>query len=139
MKWSAVNRKLARASRAIDKAIEKHEIPGAVLLARMPRHGEMIEHFSRHGFAVTRPERLPMTRETLFDLASLTKPLATTTAVMRLASDGALGLDDPVSKYLPTFSERDKDGVTLRYLLTHSSGLKPLRRFHEELLARERL
>jgi len=138
VRWSAVNRKLERAGRAIDKAIEKQETPGAVLLARMPKDGEVIEHFSRHGLAVTRPERLPMTRETLFDLASLTKPLATTTAVMRLVSDGALGLDDPVSKYLPTFSERDKDGVTLRHLLTHSSGLKPLRRFHEELLERER-
>jgi len=138
MRWSAVHRKLARVDRAIAKAIEKQEIPGAVLLARMPRHGEVIEHFSRHGLAVTRPERLPMLRETVFDLASLTKPLATTTAVMLLESDGALGLDDPVSKHLPVFSERDKDGVTVRHLLTHTSGLKPLRRFHEDLLARER-
>ncbi|MEE2678277.1 MAG: serine hydrolase domain-containing protein [Myxococcota bacterium] len=138
MRWSAVHRKLARVDRAIAKAIEKQEIPGAILLARMPRHGEVIEHFSRHGLAVTRPERLPMLRETVFDLASLTKPLATTTAVMLLESDGALGLDDPVSKHLPVFSERDKDGVTVRHLLTHTSGLKPLRRFHQDLLARER-
>ena len=138
MRWSAVHRKLARVDRAIAKAIEKQEIPGAILLARMPRHGEVVEHFSRHGLAVTRPERLPMLRETVFDLASLTKPLATTTAVMLLESDGALGLDDPVSKHLPVFSERDKDGVTVRHLLTHTSGLKPLRRFHQDLLARER-
>lgn len=138
MKWSAVRRKLGRVDRAIEKAIEKAEMPGAVLLARMPKHGELIEHFSRHGLAVVRPERLPMTRETIFDLASLTKPLATTTAVMLLAHDGALGLDDPVSKFLPVFSEREKDAVTVRHLLTHSAGLKPLRKFHEELLERER-
>jgi CubicO group peptidase (beta-lactamase class C family) len=125
VKWSAVRRKLGRVDRAIQKSIDKTEIPGAVLLARMPKHGEVVEHFSRHGLAAVRPERLPMTRETIFDLASLTKPLATTTALMILVDEGAIGLDDPVSKVLPTFSERDKDGVTLRHLLTHSSGLKP--------------
>ena len=114
MKWSAVRRKLGRVDKAIDKAMEKAEMPGAVLLARMPKHDEVIEHASRHGFAVVRPERLAMTRETIFDLASLTKPLATTTAVMLLVNDGAVSLDDPVSKHLPIFSERDKDGVTVR-------------------------
>lgn len=138
MKWSAVRRKLGRVDKAIDKAMEKAEMPGAVLLARMPKHGEVIEHASRHGFAVVRPERLAMTRETIFDLASLTKPIATTTAVMLLVNDGAVALDDPVSKHLPVFSERDKDGVTVRHLLTHSAGLKPLRKFHEELIERER-
>jgi CubicO group peptidase (beta-lactamase class C family) len=124
--------------RAVDKAIEKAELPGAVVLAGMPRDGERIEHFSRHGLAVKRPERLPTSRDTILDLASLTKPLATTTAVLLLARDGALALDDPVSKHLPAFSERDKDAVTLRHLLTHSSGLKPWRAFHELLLDKER-
>ena len=138
MKWSLVRRKLARVDRAIDKAIEASEIPGAVVLARMPVEGELLEHCSVRGLAVVRPERIPMARETLFDLASLTKPLATTTAVMLLVQDGALELDSPVSKYLPVFSERDKDKVTLRHLLTHSSGLKPWRPFHELLLEKER-
>jgi CubicO group peptidase (beta-lactamase class C family) len=124
--------------RAIEKAIERAEIPGAVVLARMPWGGEMLEHFACHGLAVLRPERIPMARDTIFDLASLTKPLATTTAVMLLASDGALSLDDPVTKFLPVFAERDKETVTLRHLLTHSSGLKPWRGFHELLLERER-
>jgi CubicO group peptidase (beta-lactamase class C family) len=128
VKWSLIRRKLGRVDRAIDKAIAKAELPGAVVLARMPRDDEVIEHV----------ERLPMTRETIFDLASLTKPLATTTAILWLVHDGAVGLDDPVSKYLPLFSERDKDGVTLRHLLTHSSGLKPWRAFHELLLEKER-
>jgi CubicO group peptidase (beta-lactamase class C family) len=124
--------------RVIEKAIEKAEIPGAVVLARMPCGGEVLEHAACHGLAVMRPERIPMARDTIFDLASLTKPLATTTAVMLLAGDGALSLDDPVTKFLPVFSEREKDAVTLRQLLTHSSGLKPWRGFHELLLERER-
>ena len=138
MRWSAIRRKLGRVERAVDKAIEKAEIAGAVVLARVPGEGERVEHFSRHGLAVVRPERIPMARDTIFDLASLTKPLATTTAVMLLVHEGALGLDDPVAKVLPAFSERDKEGVTLRHLLTHSSGLKPWRGFHELVLEKER-
>ena len=138
MRWSVVRRKLARADRALDQAIAKAEIPGAVVLARMPRHGESLEYFSARGFAVLRPERIPMARETIFDLASLTKPIATTSMILLLASDGALGVDDPVAKFLPEFAERDKQHVTLRHLLTHSSGLKPWRGFHELLLERER-
>ena len=138
MKWSVVKRKLARVDRAIDQAIAKAEIPGAVVLARMPKHGERLEHFSARGFAVLRPERIPMARETVFDLASLTKPIVTTTGILLLASDGALGIDDPVSKFLPDFAERGKEAVTLRHLLTHSSGLKPWRGFHDLLLDKER-
>ncbi len=138
MRWAAVRRKLGRVHRAIDKAIERSEIPGAVVYARMPKHGEMLEHFSRHGLAVVRPERIPTSRETLFDLASLTKPIATTTATLLLVADGVLTLDDPVAKHLPAFAERDKEGVTLRHLLTHSSGLKPWRPYHELLIEKER-
>jgi CubicO group peptidase (beta-lactamase class C family) len=138
VKWSVVRRKLARVDRALDKAIEASEIPGAVVLARMQRDGEVLEHCSVRGLAVVRPERLPMTRETLFDLASLTKPVATTTALLWLVHEGAVDLDAPVSKYLPEFSEREKDAVTVRHLLTHSSGLKPWRPFHELLLAKEK-
>src|SRR5262249_21077838 len=81
-KWSLIRRKLAKVDRALDKAIAAAEIPGAVVLARMPRDGELVEHLSVRGLAVVRPERIPMTRETIFDLASLTKPIATTSALM---------------------------------------------------------
>jgi CubicO group peptidase (beta-lactamase class C family) len=64
--------------------------------------------------------------------------LATTTAVMLLVEQGVLALDDPAAKWLPHFGEREKEGVTLRHLLTHSSGLHPWRGFHETLLERER-
>ena len=138
MKWSAIQRKLSRVERVIDKAIANAEIPGAVVGARMPRHGETVEHFSERGFAVLRPERIPMTRQTIFDLSSLTKPLATTTSITLLVAEGKVVLDDPVAKYLPNFSERDKDEVSIRHLLTHASGLKPWRAYHEMLLQRER-
>ena len=138
MKWAVVRRKLARVDRALDKAIEAAQIPGAVVLARMPKDGELLEFASVRGLAVVQPERIPMTRETIFDLASLTKPIATTTAILRLVADGKLELDAPVAKVLPAFAERDKEAVTLRQLLTHSAGLRPWRGFHEDLLRRER-
>ena len=138
MKWSAVRRKLGRVDREIDKAIARAEIPGAVVGARMPKNGETLEHFSERGLAVLQPERIPMTRRTIFDLASLTKPLATTTALLLLVDEGAVELDAPVAKYLPLFSERGKEAVTIRHLLSHSSGLKPWRAYHEMFLQKER-
>jgi CubicO group peptidase (beta-lactamase class C family) len=133
-----VRRKLGKVDRVIDKAISAAEIPGAVIGARMVRDGEVLEHFAERGLAVVRPERIPMARSTIFDLASLTKTLATTTSVMLLVDEGAVGLDDPVAKVLPAFADRDKDAVTIRHLLTHSSGLKPWRAYHESLLEKER-
>jgi len=138
VRHAAIRRKLAKVDRALDRAIEAAEMPGAVVLARLHRDGEWLEHLSVRGLAVTRPERIPMARETIFDLASLTKVLATTSAVMLLVEQGALSLDDPVAKVLPHFGEKDKERVTLRHLLTHSSGLHPWRGFHETLLERER-
>ncbi len=138
MRHAAIRRKLAKVDRALDRAIEAAEMPGAVVLARMQRDGEWLEHLSVRGLAVTRPERVPMARETIFDLASLTKVIATTTALMLLLDEDRLALDDPVAKVLPHFGERDKERVTLRHLLTHSSGLHPWRGFHETLLERER-
>jgi CubicO group peptidase (beta-lactamase class C family) len=138
MKLSLIKRKLGKVERALDKAIEGAEMPGAVVLARMPREGEVLEFAWAQGLSVIRPERLPMTRETVFDLASLTKNIATTTAIMWLVEDGLVALDDPVAKFLPAFAERDKEAVTLRHLLTHSAGLKPWRGYHEPMLEKER-
>jgi CubicO group peptidase (beta-lactamase class C family) len=144
MKWAVVRRKLARVDRALDKAIEGAQIPGAVILARMPRQDpktgtlDLMEFEKVRGLAVMQPERIPMARDTIFDLASLTKPMATTTAVLLLVSEGRLELDAPVAKVLPAFAERDKQDVTLRQLLTHSSGLRPWRGFHELLIKKER-
>jgi len=138
VRHAAIRRKLGKVDRALDRAIEGAEMPGAVVLARMHRDGEWLEHVSVRGLAAARPERIPMTRETVFDLASLTKVIATTSAVMLLVEQRTLSLDDPVARWLPAFAEREKEGVTLRHLLTHSSGLKPWKAFHEALLERER-
>ena len=138
MKRSLIERKLQKVEKALDKAIEKQEIPGAVVLARMPREGEILDYAWVRGLAVVRPERLAMRRDTIFDLASLTKPMATTTAIMLLVEEGSIGLDDPVAKTLPAFADRGKEGVTIRNLLCHSAGLKPWRGFHELLIEKER-
>jgi CubicO group peptidase (beta-lactamase class C family) len=138
MKHALIRRKLARVDKALDQAIAKAQIPGAVVLAQMPRDGELLAHESVRGAAVLKPERIAMARDTIFDLASLTKPIATATSVMLLAAEGRIDLDDPVAKVLPPFGERGKEGVTIRHLLTHTSGLKPWRPFHEALLERER-
>ena len=102
-------------------------VPGAVLLvARDSR----ILHEKAYGLAqafafgqepLPCPE--PMTIEHLFDLGSLTKVFATTFAIMLLLDEEVLGLDDPVKRYLPQFSESDKAAITIRSLLRHSSGL----------------
>jgi len=138
MKRSLIERKLGKVETALDKAIEKQEIPGAVVLARMPREGEVFEYAWVRGLAAARPERLPMRRDTIFDLASLTKPIATTTAIMLLVDEGSIALDDPVAKTLPSFADRGKEEVTIRHLLSHCAGLKPWREFHQLLIQKER-
>ena len=66
-----------------------------------------------------------MTTDTVFDMASLTKPIATATSVMILVERGKLRLDDPVAKYLPDFAQQGKDKITIEQLLTHQGGLLP--------------
>ena len=66
-----------------------------------------------------------MTTDTIFDIASLTKVVATAPSVMKLVEEGKLRLDDPVSRYLPDFTSNGKDQITIRMLLTHTGGLAP--------------
>ena len=87
--------------------------------------------------AVPGPTDGRVAADSVFFLASLTKPLATATSLMLLVADGRIDLDDPVAKVLPAFGERGKESVTIRHLLTHTSGLKPWRPFHEALLEPE--
>ena len=138
MKRAAVAQKLRRVDRALDRAIAANEIPGAVVCAAWRRDGDWHEHWWVRGNAVLQPERLPMRRDTLFDLASLTKPIATTTAILLLVDAGAIDLHAPVARYLPVFAERGKGGVLVRQLLNHSSGLAPWRPFYETLAERDR-
>lgn len=77
------------------------------------------------GWRVRGPRPEPMTTDTIFDLASLTKVICTTTAVLQLAERGKLDLDAPAARYWPAFGTRGKQDITLRQLLSHSSGLRP--------------
>ena len=80
-----------------------------------------------------------MTAGTLFDLASLTKVVATTSAVLALAGRGPLGLDDPAARYLPQFSALRDGPVTIRHLLAHTSGLPDTRKFYQWCATRQEL
>ena len=106
----------------IEKAIADGNIPGAVLVVG---HNGAVIYRKAYGERALEPRRLPMTLDTVFDLASLTKVIATTTAVMQLVEQGKVRLNDPVAKYLPEFAQNGKEDITVRQLLTHYSGLAP--------------
>jgi uncharacterized protein YbbC (DUF1343 family)/CubicO group peptidase (beta-lactamase class C family) len=101
-------------------AVASGEIPGAVVLLG---RGTDILHHRAYGLRRVTPSQLPMTPDTIFDIASLTKPLGTTIAVMSLVERGALKLDAPLGRYLPEFDRRGLEGITIQRLLTHSAGL----------------
>jgi len=106
----------------IQQAIADGNIPGAVL--EVGHDGKVI-YRKAYGERALEPRREPMTLDTVFDLASLTKVIATTTAVMQLVEAGKVRLNDPVAKYLPEFAQNGKQDITVRQLLTHYSGLEP--------------
>jgi CubicO group peptidase (beta-lactamase class C family) len=103
-------------------SIQAGETPGAVVL--VARRGR-IAYFKAFGNRSVRPKTEPMTVDTVFDMASLTKVVATAPSIMLLVEKGALRLEDKVKRYLPKFSGGGKENITLRQLLTHYSGLPP--------------
>jgi uncharacterized protein YbbC (DUF1343 family)/CubicO group peptidase (beta-lactamase class C family) len=109
---------------AIDTAIESSmragEIPGAVVLIG---HDGRVVFEKAYGSRALVPRQEPMTLDTIFDAASLTKVVATTPAIMRLVEDGKLRLADRVTVYLPEYQEGKSD-ITVKQLLTHFSGLR---------------
>jgi uncharacterized protein YbbC (DUF1343 family)/CubicO group peptidase (beta-lactamase class C family) len=106
---------------AIDQAIRKDQIPGAVLLIG---HNGQIVYRNAYGQRSVTPTAEPMTLDTIFDCASLTKVVATTSALMKLFEQGRLRLNDRVTDYLPDF-QGGKSDITVRHLMTHFSGLRP--------------
>jgi uncharacterized protein YbbC (DUF1343 family)/CubicO group peptidase (beta-lactamase class C family) len=106
----------------VDAAIARHELPGAVVIVG---RGDQIVYHHAFGQRAVAPSPEPMTEETIFDVASLTKVVATTTSVMQLVERGQIRLSDRVSQFLPGFEKHDKNGITIRHLLTHTSGLRP--------------
>lgn len=105
----------------VTTAIKDNQIPGAVLLAGQ---GARILHYKAYGARSIEPKRELMTRDTIFDAASVTKIVATTSSIMKLVEEGKVRLADRVNVYLPEF-QGGKSDVTVRHLLTHYSGLRP--------------
>ncbi|MBL8211471.1 MAG: DUF1343 domain-containing protein [Bryobacterales bacterium] len=106
---------------AIEKAVANNEAPGAVALVW---HQGKVLHFKAYGNRVQVPAPERMTTDTIFDAASLTKVIATTSSVMKLFEQGKIRLADKVTVYLPGF-QGGKSDITVRQLLTHFSGLRP--------------
>jgi uncharacterized protein YbbC (DUF1343 family)/CubicO group peptidase (beta-lactamase class C family) len=106
----------------MQQAVADHKIPGGVLLIG---HNGRVIYRKAFGSRSLEPTREPMTPDTIFDLASLTKCIATTTSIMKLVQEGRVRLNDPVAAYLPEFAQNDKQDITVRELLTHYSGLAP--------------
>jgi len=96
------------------------QIPGAVCWIGTTKRTLFFEAF---GYAQVEPRKVRISKETVFDLASITKPFATATAIMKCVAQGALRLHDPVARYLGEFKNTVNNRVTIAKLLTHSSGL----------------
>lgn len=114
--------RLARLDTVVRDAIAAGQLPGAVVVIT---HRGQVVYRKAFGHRSVRPAREPMTPDTIFDLASLTKVVATTPSVMALVEDGAIRLRDPVARHLPGFERHGKGAVTVEHLLTHVSGLRP--------------
>ncbi|HXG53104.1 MAG TPA: serine hydrolase domain-containing protein [candidate division Zixibacteria bacterium] len=120
---------------AFQEAVEQGVFPGAVVL--VGREDEVV-YQQAFGFRSLVPERTPMRIHTIFDLASLTKPLATTLAVMLLVKERKVRLDDRVTRFFPTFGVFGKHTVSVRQLLSHTSGLAAWKPYYEEIVKAER-
>lgn len=114
------SRQLLAIDREVEEAIAARQMPGCVVL--IGRHGKIVFQ-KAYGSRQVLPERIPMTLDTVFDLASLTKPVATATSVMLLVERGSVRLDDPVSRHVPEFVGHGKEPITVLQLLTHQGGL----------------
>ncbi|MCI2082828.1 MAG: beta-lactamase family protein [Bacteroidales bacterium] len=120
--------RLAYADSAIDAAIADRQIPGAVLCIV---EGDDIKYLKAYGYKEIVPDSIPMTTNTVFDLASLSKCVGTTLSFMQLLEEGKVRLSDPVKMYIPGFKpwydveKKDSVDITIEDLMTHTSGIIP--------------
>jgi uncharacterized protein YbbC (DUF1343 family) len=105
----------------IETSIQKGEVPGVVCLIG---YKNRVLHFKAYGNRALEPQKEAMTTDTIFDAASLTKVVSTTSSILKLIEEGKVRLNDPVTAYLPKF-QGGKSPITIRHLLTHYSGLRP--------------
>ncbi len=104
----------------VAEEIEKGNFPGAVVLLGQ---GDKILYHKSFGHEVIEPFLEPMTNDTIFDMASVSKPVGTATSILILWDKGKIDLEDKVAKYLPEFAVNGKKNVQIKHLLTHTSGL----------------
>ena len=124
-------RKINRAERVLQRHVSMRTTPGAVGLALRRKGVVACWAVGRHTYQA---DAAPVQVHTLYDLASVTKVVVTTTLCMLFADEGRLDLAAPVQSYLPDFVGKNKDRVTVRHLLAHCSGLPA----HVHLYKRER-
>ena len=115
----------------LESGVQEGVFPGAVLL--VVKDGEIRAHHEA-GHRVLEPNPAAMERETIFDLASLTKPLATTLVMMRLVDEAKIGLDQALGEIIPGVPLKDKKGITPRLLLSHSAGLVDWKPYYSKLV-----
>jgi uncharacterized protein YbbC (DUF1343 family) len=115
-------KKLEAIEPLVQQAISEKKLPGAVVLIG---RGDRTLYEKAIGHRALVPSAEPMTLDTIFDLASLTKVVATTTSVMMLVEEGKIRLNDRVSTFVPGFERYGKADITIRHLMTHASGLRP--------------
>jgi CubicO group peptidase (beta-lactamase class C family) len=116
---------------ALSEAVAQGVFPGAVALAAK---GEEVRFEAAFGCRSLVPDKTPMRIDTIFDLASLTKPLATAPAIMLLVAEKKLRLDDRVTRFFPNFGVFGKNYVTFRQLLAHCSGLPAWKAYYEDIV-----
>ncbi len=114
--------RLARMDQVIQASIAKKELPGAVVL--VARHGRVAWR-KAYGSRAVEPQPEAMTADTIFDLASLTKIVATATSVMILVEQGKVRLSDPAIQFIPEMKGGGRDAITIEQLLTHTAGFAP--------------
>ncbi len=115
-------KQLARIDEAVNESIKRKETPGAVVL--VGRKGKIV-YRKVFGNRSVEPRTEAMTADTIFDLASLTKVVATATSMMILVEQGKIRLGDQVIRYIPEFGQAGKDKITVEQLLTHRAGFIP--------------
>lgn len=120
---------------AFQDSVAQGVFPGAVVLVGK---GEDIVYEHAFGYRSLVPDKTALQSNTIFDLASLTKPLATTTAIMHLVREKKIRLDDQVTRFIPTYGVFGKHLTTFRHLLNHSSGLPAWKPFYEEVIKFEK-
>ncbi|MFB3895248.1 MAG: serine hydrolase domain-containing protein [bacterium] len=124
-----ISSRLKNLDTVIEQAIAEKNTAGAVVLVG---HRGKIVYRKAYGYRSLEPKKVPMTVDTMFDLASVTKPTATGTSIMILVEEGKLRMYDRVSTFIPEFGQKGKERVTVLELITHCSGLPAWDKYFEK-------